>query len=104
MGINSITITKHKYANKALDRLDGALVYLNSARSLYGAGQNRLEYTIKGNNNTAENLQASESRDRDADMADEMVEYSKMQILQQTGMAVLAQSKQQVQSVLQLLQ
>lgn len=104
MGINSITITKHKYANKALDRLDGALVYLNSARSLYGAGQNRLEYTIKGNDNTAENLQASESRDRDADMADEMVEYSKMQILQQTGMAVLAQSKQQVQSVLQLLQ
>lgn len=103
MGINSITISGFKYANKALQRLDAALNYLNGGRGKYGAKQNRLEYTIKGNENTAENLQASESRDRDADMADEMVQYSKFQILQQSGMAMLTQANQQNQAVLSLL-
>ena len=103
MGINSITISGHKYANKALVRLDEALGYLNEARGKYGAKQNRLEYTIKGNDNTAENLQASESRDRDADMADEMVQHSKSQVLQQTGTAMLTQANQHTQRVLSLL-
>ena len=103
MGINSITISGYKYANKALQRLDGALNYLNTARSKYGAKQNRLEYTIKGNENTAENLQASESKDRDANMADEMVQHAKSQILQQTGSAMLTQANQHTQRVLSLL-
>lgn len=103
MGINSITLAGQKYANKALDRLDGALNYLNTRRSLYGAKQNRLEYTIKGNDIAAENTQASESRDRDTDIATEMVQYAKSQILQQAGISVLTQANQHTQSVLQLL-
>lgn len=103
MGINSIVITQKKYADKALQRLDNALNYLNSSRSVYGAKQNRLEYAIKGNNNTAENVQASESRDRDADMADEMVQFAKSQIMEQAGTALLAQMFQQPQNVLALL-
>lgn len=103
MGINSVTVSKYKYAEKALVRVDGAMEYLNSARSVYGANQNRLEYTIKGNENTAENTQSSESRDRDADMAEEIVQYSKGKILEQTGVAVLAQANQHTQAVLGLL-
>lgn len=103
MGINSITLMGQKYANKALDRLDGALNYLNTKRSLYGAKQNRLEYTIKGNNITAENTQASESRDRDTDMASEMVQYAKAQILGQAGTSILTQANQHTQTVLKLL-
>ena len=103
MGINSVAISKWKNANKALGRLDGALDYLISKRSIYGADQNRLEYRIKGNENSAENLQASESRDRDADMAEEMVIYSKDKILQQSQTAMLAQSSRQSEAVLSLL-
>lgn len=103
MGINSIVINGHKYADKALGRLDAALNYLNSARSIYGANQNRLEYTIKGNEITAENTQASESRDRDTNMAEEMMLHAKSRILQQTGTAVLAQANQHTQAVLGLL-
>jgi flagellin len=104
MGINSIAISKYKNAEKALGRLDNALDYLNTCRSKYGARQNRLEYTIKGNNNTAENTQASESLDRDTDMAEEMVQYSKQQILQQAAMSLVAQAKDQTSAVLGLLQ
>lgn len=103
MGINSIVITQKKYADKALQRLDDALNYLNSSRSVYGAKQNRLEYAGKANTNTAENLQASESRDRDANMAKEMVEFAKSRIMEQAGTALLAQMFQQPQSVLALL-
>lgn len=104
MGINSVAISKSKNANKALGRLDAALDYLASKQSIYGADQNRLEYTIKGNENTAENLQASESGDRDADMAEEMMRYSKEKILQQSQMAMLTQSTRQSEAVLSLLQ
>ncbi len=104
MGINSVTISKWKYANKALVRIDDALNYLTSRRSLYGAKQNRLEYTVKGNDIAAENLQDSESRDRDTDMADEMVQYSRSKILQQASMAMLAQAKEQGVAVLSLLE
>lgn len=103
MGINSITISAHKYASKALERIDGALSYLSSARSRYGAVQNRLEYAISGNAINAENTQASESRDRDTDMADEMVQYAKSQILQQAGMSMLTQANRQSEHVLALL-
>jgi flagellin len=68
-----------------------------------GAIQNRLEQTISRLNLTAENLQAAESRIRDADMAAQMIEFTKHQILQQSGIAMLAQANQTPQSVLQLL-
>lgn len=104
MGINSITISKWKYANKALGRLDEALNYLNERRSRYGAMQNRLEYAVDGNDITAENTQASESINRDANMAKEMVRFATSSILQQAGMSMLAQANQQTQSILALLQ
>lgn len=104
MGINSLTISGHKYANKALERIDAALDYLSSVRSKYGAMENRLEYAMRVDDIAAENTQYSESIDRDADMAAEMVEYSKSQILQQAGMSILSQVTQNTQSVLSLLQ
>lgn len=104
MGINSLTISGHKYANKALERIDAALDYLSSVRSRYGAMENRLEYAMRVDDIAAENTQYSESIDRDADMAAEMVEYSKSQILQQAGMSILSQVTQNTQSVLSLLQ
>lgn len=103
MGINSLTISKHKYANKALERIDAALDYLSFVRSKYGAMENRLEYAIRVDDIAAENTQYSESIDRDADMAEEMVEYSKSKILQQAGMSILSQVTQNTQSVLSLL-
>lgn len=104
LGINSLTVSKTKYAQKALERIDQAFDYFNTCRSWYGASQNRLEHVIQGNNTTAENLQASESRDRDADLAEEMVANAKQRILQQSGMAMLAQAKKSAGSVLSLLQ
>lgn len=104
MGINSLTISGHKYANKALERIDAALDYLSSVRSKYGAMENRLEYAMRVDDIAAENTQYSESIDRDADMAAEMVEYSKSKILQQAGMSILSQVTQNTQSVLSLLQ
>ena len=66
--------------------------------------QNRLEYTVKVDDNTSENLQSAESRIRDTDMAEEMVEYSKNNILAQAGQSMLAQANQSTQGVLSLLQ
>ena len=65
--------------------------------------QNRLEYTVKVDDNTSENLQSAESRIRDTDMASEMLNYTKYNILQQAAQSMLAQANQQPQSVLQLL-
>lgn len=102
--INSLTITKPKYANKALGRLDEAINLLSAKRSSYGALQNRLEHIVANNGNAAENAQASESRIRDADMALEMIQYTKHRILTQASEAVLAQAKQIPNIVLNLLQ
>ena len=83
--------------NKALDKV-------STTRSNLGAIQNRLEHTISNLDNTAENLQSAESRIRDVNMADEMVNYSKDSILQQAAQSMLAQANQQTQGVLALLQ
>ncbi|MBP5329527.1 MAG: flagellin [Spirochaetaceae bacterium] len=91
-------------ANRAINTLDEALKKINKQRADLGAYQNRLEYTIVGLNIGAENLQASESRIRDTDMAKEMVEFTKNQVLTQSGTAMLAQANQTTQSVLGLLQ
>jgi len=76
---------------------------VSNSRSYLGAIQNRLEHTISNADNTAENLQASESRIRDVNMAKQMVTYSKDSILQQAGQSMLAQANQSTQGVLSLL-
>ena len=91
-------------ANRAIGTLDEAIKRVNKQRADLGAYQNRLEYTITGLDIGAENLQAAESRIRDTDMATEMVEFTKNQVLQQAGTAMLAQANQSTQSVLSLLQ
>ena len=84
--------------------VDAQLKIVSSGRSKLGAYQNRLEHTIANLDNAAENTQASESRVRDVDMAKEMMEYSKNNILQQAAQSMLAQANGSTQSVLQLLQ
>ncbi len=84
--------------------INKAITDVSSQRSKLGALQNRLEHTIANADNTAENLQAAESRIRDVDMAKEMVTYSKNNILQQAAQSMLAQANQSTQGVLSLLQ
>jgi len=91
-------------SNRAIGTLDAALKVVNKQRADLGAYQNRMEHAIRGIDIGAENLQAAESRIRDADMANEMVDYTKNQILAQAGTAMLAQANQKTQQVLQLLQ
>ncbi|MBR6215363.1 MAG: flagellin [Spirochaetaceae bacterium] len=91
-------------ANRAINTLDEALKRINKQRADLGAYQNRLEHTIVGLDIGAENLQAAESRIRDTDMAEMMVEHTKNQVLTQSGLAMLAQANQQPQSILGLLQ
>lgn len=97
--------TKGSGANvtKVISIINSALTKISMQRSALGAIQNRLEHTIANADNTAENLQAAESRIRDLDMADEMVKYSKSSILQQAGQSMLAQANQATQGVLSLL-
>jgi flagellin len=91
-------------SNRAIGTLDQALKRVNKQRADLGAYQNRLEHAVRGIDVGAENLQAAESRIRDADMANEMVGYTKNRILSQAGNAMLAQANQNTQQVLQLLQ
>ncbi|CEM61362.1 flagellin [Treponema phagedenis] len=98
-----LNIDDPEKANRAIGTLDEAIKKINKQRADLGAYQNRLEYTVIGVNVAAENLQAAESRIRDVDMAKEMVDYTKNQILVQSGTAMLAQANQATQSVLSLL-
>ena len=91
-------------ASAAITQLDTAIVTVSTARGKFGAAQNRLEHTIASLSVAAENLAASESRIRDLDVAEEMVNFTKTQILQQAGTAILAQANQAPSSVLALLQ
>ena len=99
-----MTLQDPDSANRAIGTLDEALKRINKQRADLGAYQNRLEHAYTGVTVGAENLQASESRIRDTDMATEMVEYTKNQVLQQAGTAMLAQANQSSQNVLSLLQ
>jgi len=90
-------------ANRAIGTLDEAMKKINKQRADLGAYQNRLEKTMVGLDIGAENLQASESRIRDTDMAKEMVDFTKNQVLSQAGTAMIAQANQQSQNVLSLL-
>ena len=87
-----------------IDNVDVMIKSVTTERSKLGAIQNRLEYTVKVDDNTAENLQSAESRIRDTDMADEMTRFSKESILQQAATSMLAQANQANQGVLSLLQ
>jgi len=99
-----ISLSTPDGANRTIGILDAALKLVNKQRADLGAYQNRLEYAVKGLDIGAENLQAAESRIRDADMASEMVEYTKNAILTQSATAMLAQANTKPRTVLQLLQ
>jgi len=91
-------------ANKAIGTIDASLKIVNKQRADLGAYQNRLEHAVRGLDIGAENMQASESRIRDTNMANQMVDYVRDQILNQAGTAMLAQANQRTSSVLSLLQ
>ncbi|MBC8590312.1 flagellin Hag [Wansuia hejianensis] len=93
-----------KVASGALETIDNAIETVSTQRSALGAAQNRLDHTINNLTATAENLSAAESRIRDVDMAEEMMEFTKNNILSQAATSMLAQANQMPQSVLQLLQ
>jgi flagellin len=99
----SLSLSSPGGANAAIGILDGALQRLSKQRADLGAYYNRLEFTAKGLMTAYENIQASESRIRDADMAEEMVDFTKNQVLVHTGTSMLAQANMQSQSVLKLL-
>ena len=99
-----VTLEDADGANRTIGVVDAALKRINKQRADLGAYQNRLEHAIRGIDVGAENLQAAESRIRDTDMANQMVDYTKNRILVQAGAAMLAQANQRTQSVLQLLQ
>jgi len=103
LGISGIAVSTAASASAAIASLDAAISTVTTNRATLGAIQNRLENTINRLGLTSENLQAAESRIRDADMAQEMIAFTKQQILQQSGTAMLAQANQAPQSVLSLL-
>ena len=100
---NSVGIASLGSAQAAMDAIDTALTSINSFMGSIGAYQNRLQYTIDNLATSIENYSSSESTIRDADMASEICDLSKSQILQQTGMAMLAQANSQPQTILTLL-
>jgi flagellin len=91
------------FSSLSLDTIDNAIKNVSNARSAFGAAQNRLEHRLNNLATYQENLVSSESRIRDVDMASEMVNFTKLQILQQAGTSMLAQANQAPQSVLTLL-
>jgi flagellin len=103
LGVSGLAVSTAASATAAIASIDAAIRTVNSQRAQMGAIQNRLEQTISRLDLTSENLQAAESRIRDADMAAEMIQFTRNQILQQSGTAMLAQANQAPQSVLQLL-
>jgi flagellin len=97
-------VSSYTSATASIAKMDADITALSTTRSKLGAIQNRLEYTVKNDDNSAENIQNAESRIRDVDMADEMTIYSKESIIQQAATSMLSQANQSTQSVLSLLQ
>lgn len=104
IGVARADVSTQDAANKAIEMVDKAVKTVSMQRAGLGALQNRLEYTVNNLTTTNENLTAAESQIRDTDMASEMINYTKFNILQQASQAMLAQANQQPQAVLQLLQ
>ena len=103
LGVSELDVRNHAYAQMALDSIDRAIQIISDQRGALGAIQNRLDYTILNLENVSENLAEAKSRIRDADMAREMMEFTKHSILTQTSQAMMAQSNNMPQGVLQLL-
>ncbi len=103
LGIETVDVSTEEAARSAIAQIDNALDIVSEHRSAYGAFQNRLEHSYANNNNKAENMTAAESRIRDTDMAKEMVALTTSNILSQAGSAMLSQTMQDPQSILQLL-
>ena len=103
LGVATLTVSSFTKAGSAMTKIQAAIQKVSTQRSTLGALQNRLEHTINNLDTTSENTQSAESRIRDTDMAEEMVEYSKNNILSQAGQSMLAQANQQTQGVLSLL-
>ncbi|OOB77406.1 MAG: hypothetical protein BEN18_10165 [Epulopiscium sp. Nuni2H_MBin001] len=103
LGLEEVNVGTKAEASASLEMIDAAIEQISQQRALLGAVQNRLEHTIKNVDNTAENLQSAESNIRDTDMAEEMVELTKYNILSQASQSMLAQANQTPQQVLQLL-
>ena len=104
IGVSGLKVNTEDDATGAIDTISEAIQKVSSQRSALGAVQNRLEHTIDNLDNVVENTTSAESRIRDTDMAEEMVAYSKNNILQQAGQSMLAQANQANQGVLSLLQ
>ena len=103
LGVASLSVASFGAAGSAMTKVQAAISKVSTQRSALGALQNRLEHTIANLDTTSENTSAAESRIRDVDMAEEMVEYSKNNILAQAGQSMLAQANQSTQGVLSLL-
>lgn len=99
-----VQVSSFEEAGASIENIDQAIENVSAYRSTWGALQNRLEHAMSVDDNTAENTQYAESRIRDTDMAEEMVEYAKNNILEQVGQSMLAQANQSNQGVLSLLQ
>ncbi len=104
IGLSSLSVLSHEAATNSITSIDGALQKVSGYRSYFGAQQNRIEHANAADDNTAENLQYAESKLRDTDMADEMVGFSKNNILLQAGHSMLAQANEITNGVLRLLQ
>ncbi|MBA2874626.1 flagellin N-terminal helical domain-containing protein [Thermaerobacillus caldiproteolyticus] len=103
LGVSGLSISSQSAADAAISTIDTAIETVSTERAKLGAVQNRLEHTINNLGATQENLTAAESRIRDVDMAKEMMEFTKNNILMQAAQSMLAQANQQPQGVLQLL-
>lgn len=103
LGIDTMSVMDHDSASSSITTCDFAIDMLNEERTKMGVQQNRLEKAAEVDASTSENTQAAESRLRDADMAEEMVNYSKHNILEQAGQSLLAQANQSIQGVVTIL-
>ena len=103
LGTKNLSLNTQEDANAAIDKIDNAINKVSMVRATFGATQNRLEHKVENLTTTAENLTEAESGIRDTDMAQEMLNYTKFNVLQQAAQSMLAQANQQPQSILQLL-
>ena len=104
LGVYGLNVSSYENANSSITKVQDAITKVSKQRSYIGAQHNRLEYAVRTDDNTAENLQAAESRIRDTNMAKEMAEFSKNNILEQAGMSMLSQANQNRDGILRLLQ
>lgn len=104
MGLKNLSVADQDSAVDAIDSISGAIQYISAARSRLGAYQNRLEHSISSLDITSENMTAAYSRIMDVDMAEEMTEYTTIQVISQASMSMLAQANERPAQVLQLLQ